>query len=125
MTRFPLLLALAGAAACSDSSVTGPAPLGRVVAASTVAGAPVATRITVMTHNLYLDAAVDLVIGALLTPDPNDDVAALQVAIATLGNADFPARPDALAAEIAPARPHVVGLQDVEDLLIRPRPLGP
>jgi len=123
-TCFPLLLALAGAAACSDSSVTGPAPLGRVVAASTVAGAPVATRITVMTQNLYLGADVDLVIGALLTPDPNDDVAALQVAIATLGKTDFPARAEALADEIARARPHVLGLQEVEDLHIHLGALG-
>src|SRR2546422_547816 len=123
-TCCPLLLALAGAAACSDSSVTGPAPLGRVVAASTVAGAPVATRITVMTWNLYIGADVDLVIGALLTPDPSDDVAALQVAIATLSKTDFPARAEALADEIARARPHVVGLQEVEDLHIHLGALG-
>src|SRR2546425_642148 len=123
-TRSPLFLALACTAACSDSSVTGPAPFGRVVAAPTVAGAPVATRITVMTQNMYIGADVDLVIGALLTPDPNDDVAALQVAIATLSKTDFPARAEALADEIARARPHVVGLQEVEDLHIHLGALG-
>jgi len=123
-TRSPLFLALACAAACSDSKVTGPAPLGRVVAAPPSAAAPGGTRITVMTRNLYIGADVDLVIGALLTPDPNDDVAALQVAIATLGKTDFPARAEALADEIARARPHVVGLQELEDLHIHLGALG-
>jgi len=123
-TRVPLLLSLVFAAGCSDSSVTGPAPLGRVVAVPTVAGAPAATRITVMTRNLYIGADVDLVIGALLTPDPNDDLAALQVAIATLSTTDFPARAAALADEIARMRPHVVGLQEVEDLHIHLGALG-
>ena len=122
-TRSPLLLALACAAACSDSSVTGPAPFGRV-AASPDAAAAAATRFTVMTQNMYIGADVDAVIGALLTPDPNDDVAALQVAIATLGKTDFPARAQALADEIARARPHVVGLQEVEDLHIHLGALG-
>src|SRR5439155_1650961 len=65
-TRVPLLLSLVFAAACSDSSVTGPAPLGRVVAAPTVAGAAAATRITVMTRNLYIGADVDQVITTLV-----------------------------------------------------------
>src|SRR2546425_1943316 len=111
---FPLLLALAGAAACSDSSVTGPASLGRVVAASTVAGAPVATRITVMTQNLYIGADVDQVIAALASG--GDPLPALLVAVRTVEQTAYPVRAGAIADEIARARPHVVGLQEVTDL---------
>ena len=69
--------------------------------------------ITVMTQNLYVGADVDAVIGALASPDPNDDVPALLFAINTLGETDFPARADAVADAIAHTRPHVVGLQEV------------
>ena len=72
-----------------------------------------ASAITVMTQNLYVGADVDAVIGALASPDPNDDVPALLFAINTLGETDFPARADAVADAIARARPHVVGLQEV------------
>lgn len=72
-----------------------------------------ASGITVMTQNLYVGADVDAVIGALASPDPNDDVPALLFAINTLGETDFPARAEAVADAIAGARPHVVGLQEV------------
>jgi len=72
-----------------------------------------ASEITVMTQNLYVGADVDAVIGALASPDPNDDVPALLFAIQTLGETDFPARADAVADAIARTRPHVVGLQEV------------
>jgi endonuclease/exonuclease/phosphatase family metal-dependent hydrolase len=71
------------------------------------------SEITVMTQNLYVGADVDAVIGALATPNPDDDVPALLFAINTLGETDFPARADAVADAIARARPHVVGLQEV------------
>ena len=123
-TRVPLLLALALAAACSDSRVLGPTPVGRLAAERTAAAATAASSITVMTRNLYIGADVDPIIAALLTPDPGDDFDALGVAIATLGKTDFPARAEALADEIARARPHVVGLQEVEDLHIHLGALG-
>src|SRR6266516_1657543 len=67
------------------------------------------SEITVMTQNLYVGADVDLVIRALGTPDPG---------------ADFPARAAAIADEIARARPHAVGLQEVSQIDIDLTPLG-
>jgi endonuclease/exonuclease/phosphatase family metal-dependent hydrolase len=83
-----------------------------------------ASDITVMTQNLYVGADVDLVIRALGTPDPGDDFPALQLAIATVGKTDFPARAQAIADEIARRRPHAVGLQEVSRINIDLRPLG-
>ena len=123
-TRVPLLLSLVFAVGCSDSSVTGPASLGRVVAASTAAPATAAPRITVMTQNMYIGADVDAVIRALVAGDPDAAQAALFAAVATVQETDFPARAQALAAEIARARPHVVGLQEVEELHIDLTALG-
>jgi hypothetical protein len=77
-----------------------------------------------MSQNLYVGADVDLVIGALATPDPNDDFAALMFAIETVGKTAFPARVEAIADEIARARPHAVGLQEVSQINIDLRPLG-
>ena len=83
-----------------------------------------ASEITVMTQNLYIGADVDAVIGALASPDPNDDVPALLFAIETLGETDFPARAEAIADEIARRRPHVVGLQEVSVIDIDLTALG-
>jgi len=80
--------------------------------------------ITVMTQNLYVGADVDLVIRALGTADPTDDFPALMSAIETVGKTDFPARAQAIAAEIARQRPHAVGLQEVSEINIDLRPLG-
>jgi len=122
--RVPLLLSLVFAVGCSDSSVLGPAPVAHIAAVRTAATGTAASPITVMTRNLYIGADVDLVIAALRTPDPGDDFDALGVAIATLAKTDFPVRAEALADEIASARPHVVGLQEVEDLHIHLGALG-
>jgi endonuclease/exonuclease/phosphatase family metal-dependent hydrolase len=72
--------------------------------------------LTVMTRNLYIGANVDAVIAALASPDPADDFPALLAGITVIGETDFPARARALADEIARARPHVVGLQEVTRL---------
>ena len=82
------------------------------------------SEISVMTQNLYVGADVDLVIRALGTPDPGDDFPALLVAIETVGKTDFPARAAAIADEIARARPHAVGLQEVSQIDIDLTPLG-
>src|SRR2546425_391933 len=89
-------------------------------------GAPEAgaRRITVMTRNLYIGADVDAVIRALVSPDPTDDLPALLAAVDVLRQTDFPTRAEALADEIARARPHVVGLQEVDSLRIDLRALG-
>ena len=108
--RFPLLLLLA-VVACRDAAPTGPAAAalsGNL--SSNFAGG---RAVTVMTQNLYVGADVDAVIGALASPNPNDDVPALLFAIQTLGETDFLARADAVADAIARARPDVVGLQEV------------
>src|SRR2546427_5415495 len=116
------MLALAG---CYDAQLAGPRP--SAAARPTLSAnptAPGARTITVMTRNLYIGADVDQVIGALASPDPNDDVPALLAAIAVLQRTDFPTRAGALADEIARARPHVVGLQEVDQLHIDLSGLG-
>jgi hypothetical protein len=82
------------------------------------------SEISVLTRNLYVGADVDAVIGALQTPDPADDLPALVTAIETLGRTDFPSRAAAFAGEIARARPHVVGLQEVSQVDVVLPPLG-
>jgi endonuclease/exonuclease/phosphatase family metal-dependent hydrolase len=74
------------------------------------------SSLTVMTRNLYIGANVDAVIAALASSDPSDDFPALRAAIAVIGETDFPSRAKALADEIARARPHVIGLQEVTQL---------
>ena len=59
------------------------------------------------------------------TPDLTDDLPALLVSIDVLTRTGIPTRAAALADEIARARPHVVGLQDVDDVEIDVRPLRP
>jgi endonuclease/exonuclease/phosphatase family metal-dependent hydrolase len=72
--------------------------------------------ITVMSRNMYIGADVDAVIGALATPDPSDDIAALVNAVTIVTETDFPIRARAMAREIAKNRPDVVGLQEVSKL---------
>lgn len=86
--------------------------------------APGGHDVTVMSQNLYVGADVDLVIAALSTPDPSDDLPALLFAIETLGKTAFPARVEAIADKIARTRPHAVGLQEVSEINIDLQPLG-
>jgi len=107
MSRYLSLALAVLAVGCAERTSTGPSADFRV-------GSPdAAPSITVMTQNLYVGADVDLVIGALATPDPSDDFPALRLAIQTLGNTDYPTRAAAIADRIARERPHVVGLQEV------------
>jgi hypothetical protein len=82
------------------------------------------SEVVALTRNLYVGTDVDAVIGALQTPDPADDFPALVTAIETLGRTDFPSRAAAIAGEIARARPHVVGLQEVSQVDVVLPPLG-
>ena len=75
-----------------------------------------AGKATFLSRNLYVGADVDAVIYALATPDPSDDVAALQTAVQQVYQTDWPARARAIAGEIARERPHAVGLQEVSKL---------
>lgn len=115
MNRVSSLLALGVMlAACSDTTSppaftnTSPEPL----------------AVSVMARNAYVGADVDAVIAALGTPDPADDFPALEYAIQMLGATDFPTRARALAAEIAAARPHVVGFAEISLIDIDLTPLG-
>lgn len=78
----------------------------------------VATAFSVMTRNTYIGADVDAVIAALADDDPSNDAAALGAAIGTLMATDFATRMDAFADEIAAARPHVVGLQEITKIVL-------
>ncbi|HET8650823.1 MAG TPA: endonuclease/exonuclease/phosphatase family protein [Gemmatimonadales bacterium] len=101
------------AAACAGPEPTVPGQ-DRTPVAPSPANAP--DPITVMTQNLYPGANLDLVIGALASADPSDDVPSLQTAIATLEATDFRVRANAIADAIAAARPHAVGLQEVASI---------
>jgi endonuclease/exonuclease/phosphatase family protein len=126
MTSRPRLIAVAALlaiTACKESLPFSPSTAGgnwlseqRVSAAS--------ADITVMSQNLYVGADVDLVIRALASPDPSDDLPALLFAIETLGKTAYPARVEAIADAIARARPHAVGLQEVSQINIDLRPVG-
>jgi endonuclease/exonuclease/phosphatase family metal-dependent hydrolase len=112
-------------AACADESTDDPtSPFGAeshpIPEVSHVRPSP----ITVMTRNMYVGADVDAVIGALVTPDPDDDLPVLLTAIGTLEETHFASRAAAMAREIARARPHVVGLQEVSTVDISLPPLG-
>lgn len=111
-TQLRILIAgVVAFAACTDTP-TGVAPFGSVAREEEPAGGAAAS-IGVMTQNMYVGADLDVVIAALASPDPNDDVPALLGAIQTLGRTDFPARANAIADNIARNRPDVVGLQEV------------
>ncbi|PYP30757.1 MAG: hypothetical protein DMD49_09680, partial [Gemmatimonadetes bacterium] len=111
-------------AACADSTAPD-SPLVADLGRNDVrARDPQALGVTAMTRNLYIGADVDVVIAALASPDPADDVPTLLDAIAVLQHTDFPTRAEALADEIARPRPDVIGLQEVEQLHIDLTSLG-
>lgn len=111
------------AMACADDSPQNPeSVLGPATTPGAEAERP--SGVAVLTRNMYVGTDVDAVIGALQTPDPADDLPALLVAIAALRRTDFPSRAAAFAGEIARARPHVVGLQEVSQVDVVLAPLG-
>src|SRR6266849_10379473 len=119
MSRLLLIVPAALLLACTEQN-----PVGSLSSYNITSPPPSARDITVMTQNLYVGADVDLVIRALGTPDPGDDFPALQLAIETVAKTDFPARAQAIAAEIARRLPDAVGLQEVSRINIDLRPLG-
>ena len=98
------------AAACGD------APTGAVALSRDAAAGAGAATIGVMSQNMYVGADLDVVIAALASADPNDDIPALLGAVQTIERTDFPARASAMADAIARTRPHVVGLQEVSTI---------
>jgi hypothetical protein len=126
MRAVPLLLLLTGvvlAAGCSESAMLAPPDQDAGMAAGP-AHSSAAAELGVITRNLYVGTNVDAVISALRTEDPDDDLGALVEAIGTLQRTDFPARAAAIADEIARARPHAVGLQEVSQIDLTLPPLG-
>jgi len=79
-----------------------------------------------MMQNIYVGTDVDAVIGALATPDPNDDVPALLGAVATLNETDFSARAAGFADQVRRFRPDVIGLVEIStiDIDLDLTPLG-
>lgn len=121
-TRFLLAGCLIlAAAACSDFASPDAE---RQAAPASVADQARGNEVVLMTQNLYIGTDVDQVLLALATPDPDDDLAALLGAIATLERTDFPTRAAALAATIRRTRPHAVALQEVSLVEINLPPLG-
>jgi endonuclease/exonuclease/phosphatase family protein len=121
MRRLTHTLPLAGlllAAACSEQSGMAPD------AARNGATVREPGAVTVMSRNLYVGADLDRVLGALVSPDPNDDLQAILGGIQELTATDYPSRVKALAGEIERYRPQVVGLQEVWAIDIDLTPLG-
>ena len=110
MRTLPLLALVA--VACAESA-PAPTALSRRTNESLTSSD---VTITSMTQNMYVGADLDAVIAALVSPDTADDFPALLNGIQTLEVTDYPARAGALAAEIARARPDVVGLQEVSQI---------
>ncbi len=120
--RFLPLLLLTVVVACSEDAPTAPASFD-VEPSASIESSPVGA-LSVLSRNLYIGTNTSLVIAAVATPDPNDDVPALLAAIDELQRTSFPDRAAALAGEIARQKPHIVGLQEVSIIDIDLRPLG-
>ncbi|HEY3352350.1 MAG TPA: endonuclease/exonuclease/phosphatase family protein [Polyangia bacterium] len=105
-----LMLTLAlTVSACGSSSPAMPDG-GAADGAAPDADAPGAGQAVVMTRNIYLGAALDPLVNAATLADV---LAAVPAVLAQITATDFPARAQALAAEIAAQAPHLVGLQEV------------
>jgi endonuclease/exonuclease/phosphatase family metal-dependent hydrolase len=69
-----------------------------------------ATHIKVMSQNLYFGAPVEPIISA---PDPISAAIAVDEAWDIMVATNFPVRAEAMAKEMAKAKPHLIGLQEV------------
>lgn len=116
-------LVLAWAGACA-TDLNAPSPELKVAGQGSQDADQGADRVSVMTQNMYIGADVDAVIGALASPDPDDDLPALLTAIQTLGATEYPLRAAALANEVARQRPDVIGLQEVSQVHVDLTALG-
>jgi len=72
-------------------------------------------EITVMTRNLYLGAEIKSVAAA---ETPEDFLIGVQEALMQITMNNFPARVEALAAEILDNKPHLIGLQEVHSFTL-------
>jgi endonuclease/exonuclease/phosphatase family metal-dependent hydrolase len=69
-------------------------------------------ELKVMTQNLYLGASLE---GAIDATDPIGFLVAVATIYATVQFTDFPARAEAIAAEVAENNPDIIGLQEVSN----------
>jgi hypothetical protein len=116
---FAVLLSLLLAACGSERVASGIdeagalAPEAAAASASAEAacrGEPHASKLTVMTRNLYLGGAIETVAAA---ETPEEVVAAASQFWVDVQMTDFPSRAKVIADEVFWARPHVLGLQEV------------
>jgi endonuclease/exonuclease/phosphatase family metal-dependent hydrolase len=110
------LLGAAVVVACSDSGQVQPSSFDTHSDERPITKPNDAHFVTVMTRNLYVGADLDAVIAALTSSDPSDDFPSLLTAVTTVQQTAYPLRASAMADEIARARPHVLGLQEVSDI---------
>jgi len=121
LVRVSLVLLLIG---CGDATLVGPSEDISEADLHRTHGHGFPHAISVLDWNIYIGTNVDAVIVALATPDPTDDLAALQTAVETLIATDFPTRAQAIVREIERRRPHVVALQEVSTIAIDLTGLG-
>ena len=93
-----------------------------LVAPAASARPPAHPEITVMTRNIYLGSSLD---PALEAGSPEEFVGAVAQIYGTMVFTDFPARAQALAAEIAATEPDLIGLQEVSKWTVTPVPADP
>jgi hypothetical protein len=74
---------------------------------------PGATEITVMSQNLYLGAAIEPVIEAAMTGNPDLVAEAVSEFWTGVNATNFPERAEMIAEEIGQWEPHLIGLQEV------------
>ena len=99
-------------AACQEAAPTSVSPSAALRLDLPAAGARGATF---MTRNVYVGAALELVMGAT---DPNQIPVAVAEVLAQVQVTDFNARAEGIADEIARTRPAVIGLQETVHLYL-------
>ena len=111
-------------ASCTAGDLAGPNAGQQAPAAPLFANAAGAAQVVAFSQNVYVGTNVDLVLPALLSPDPTDDLPALLLAAAVLEETDFTVRADAIATEIERTRPHAVGLNEISTIDVDLTPFG-
>lgn len=120
--RWSALVAAFTLAACAESAPLSTADSARLDAVELAnAGA---SRIDVLTRNLYIGADLNPAIAALATPSPADDIPAIIGTVNEINAVEWPTRVRALAAEIVRTRPQVIGLQEVWTVNVNLTPIG-
>ncbi|MDH3457700.1 MAG: endonuclease/exonuclease/phosphatase family protein [Gemmatimonadota bacterium] len=103
LVAIPLVLA-----ACADRVPTGLSGEAAVLEQPAFKSANSASNLTVASVNMYFGASVEEIIDAAPEQVPVEVAKAWAILLQT----DFPARARAMAAELAKAKPHLIGLQE-------------